>query len=62
MSPFVIFLGYNLISIAECGLKSETLRQYLPKGVSIAGLSQRQCNAIARKLSTRLCCKDHFRG
>jgi IS30 family transposase len=29
------------------------LRQYLPKGVSMAGLSQHQCNAIARKLNTR---------
>jgi hypothetical protein len=29
------------------------LRQYLPKGASMAGLSQHQCNAIARKLNTR---------
>jgi transposase, IS30 family len=29
------------------------IRQYLPKGVSMAGLSQRQCNSIARKLNTR---------
>jgi IS30 family transposase len=29
------------------------LRQYLPKGVSMAGLSQQQCNAIAKKLNTR---------
>ena len=29
------------------------LRQYLPKGDSMAGLSQQQCNAIARKLNTR---------
>lgn len=29
------------------------LRQYLPKGMSMAGLSQRQCNAIAKKLNTR---------
>ena len=29
------------------------LRQYLPKGKSMAGLSQQQCNAIARKLNTR---------
>jgi transposase, IS30 family len=29
------------------------IRQYLPKGRSMAGLSQRQCNAIARKLNTR---------
>jgi transposase, IS30 family len=29
------------------------LRQYLPKGASLAGLSQQQCNAIARKLNTR---------
>ena len=29
------------------------LRQYLPKGVSMAGLTQQQCNAIARKLNTR---------
>ena len=29
------------------------VRQYLPKGVSMAGLTQYQCNAIARKLNTR---------
>jgi transposase, IS30 family len=29
------------------------LRQYLPKGTSMAGLTQYQCNAIARKLNTR---------
>ena len=29
------------------------IRQYLPKGVSMAGLSQHQCNAIARQLNTR---------
>ena len=29
------------------------LRRYLPKGMSMAGLSQQQCNAIARKLHTR---------
>jgi IS30 family transposase len=29
------------------------IRQYLPKGESMAGLSQHQCNAIARKLNTR---------
>jgi len=29
------------------------LRQYLPKGVSMAGLSQHRCNAIAHKLNTR---------
>jgi IS30 family transposase len=29
------------------------LRQYLPKGQSMAGLSQHQCHAIARKLNTR---------
>ena len=29
------------------------IRQYLPKGASLAGLSQHQCNAIARKLNTR---------
>jgi transposase, IS30 family len=29
------------------------LRQYLPEGVSMAGLSQHQCNAVARKLDTR---------
>jgi transposase, IS30 family len=29
------------------------IRQYLPKGVSMAGLSQHQCNAIARNLNTR---------
>jgi IS30 family transposase len=29
------------------------LRQYLPKGVSMAALTQHHCNAIARKLNTR---------
>ena len=29
------------------------LRQYLPKGASMAGLSQHQCNAIARELNAR---------
>ena len=29
------------------------LRQYLPRGVSMAGLTQHQCNAIARRLNTR---------
>ena len=29
------------------------IRQYLPKGVSMAGLTQHQCNAIARELNTR---------
>ena len=29
------------------------IRQYLPKGVSMAAVSQHQCNAIARKLNTR---------
>jgi IS30 family transposase len=29
------------------------IRQYLPKGASMAGLSQRRCHAIARKLNTR---------
>jgi IS30 family transposase len=29
------------------------IRQYLPKGVSMAGLSQHRCNAIASKLNTR---------
>ncbi len=29
------------------------IRQYLPKGKSMAGLSQQLCNAIARKLNTR---------
>jgi IS30 family transposase len=29
------------------------LRQYLPKGMSMAGLTQHQCNAIARRLNTR---------
>jgi IS30 family transposase len=29
------------------------IRQYLPKGASLAGLSQQRCNAIARKLNTR---------
>ncbi|HEX6182322.1 MAG TPA: IS30 family transposase [Pyrinomonadaceae bacterium] len=29
------------------------VRQYLPKGVSMAGLTQQQCNAIARRLNTR---------
>ena len=29
------------------------IRQYLPKGTSMAGLSQQQCNAIAHRLNTR---------
>jgi IS30 family transposase len=29
------------------------IRQYLPKGMSMAGLTQQQCNAIARKLNAR---------
>jgi IS30 family transposase len=29
------------------------IRQYLPKGTSMAGLTQQQCHAIARKLNTR---------
>ncbi len=29
------------------------IRQYLPKGISMEGLTQQQCNAIARKLNTR---------
>jgi len=29
------------------------IRQYLPKGTSMAALSQQQCNSIARKLNTR---------
>ena len=29
------------------------IRQYLPKGASMAGLSQQHCNAIAQKLNTR---------
>jgi IS30 family transposase len=29
------------------------IRQYLPKGQSMAGLTQHRCNAIARKLNTR---------
>jgi transposase, IS30 family len=29
------------------------IRQYLPKGASMAGLSQHRCNAIARQLNTR---------
>jgi transposase, IS30 family len=29
------------------------IRQYLPKGKSMAGLSQHQCNAIARKINMR---------
>ena len=29
------------------------IRQYLPKGMSMAGLTQHRCNAIARKLNTR---------
>jgi IS30 family transposase len=29
------------------------IRQYLPKGTSMAGVSQQQCNAIARKLNMR---------
>ena len=29
------------------------IRQYLPKGTGMAGLSQQQCNSIARRLNTR---------
>ena len=29
------------------------IRQYLPKGVSMAGVTQKQCDAIAHKLNTR---------
>lgn len=29
------------------------LRQYLPKGSSMVGLTQHRCNAIARQLNTR---------
>jgi IS30 family transposase len=29
------------------------IRQYLPKGESMAGLNQQQCNSIARQLNTR---------
>jgi IS30 family transposase len=29
------------------------IRQYLPRGASMAGLSQPRCNAIARKLNLR---------
>jgi IS30 family transposase len=29
------------------------IRQYLPKGSSMAGLTQHRCNAVARKLNTR---------
>jgi IS30 family transposase len=29
------------------------IRQYLPKGTSLAGLTQHRCNAIAKKLNTR---------
>lgn len=29
------------------------IRQYLPRGMSMAGLSQHHCNSIARKLNTR---------
>jgi len=29
------------------------IRQYLPKGESMAGLSQQRCNAIAHKINTR---------
>ena len=29
------------------------LRQYLPKRTSLAGLTQRHCNALARRLNTR---------
>ena len=32
---------------------SGLVRQHLPKGESRAGLSQQQCNAVARKLNTR---------
>lgn len=40
----------------ERGLNENTnglIRQYLPKGQSMAKLTQRDCNAIARKLNTR---------
>jgi IS30 family transposase len=29
------------------------IRQYLPKGISMEGLTQLQCNAIAKKLNNR---------
>lgn len=29
------------------------VRQYLPKGESMAGITRQQCNAIAQKLNTR---------
>ena len=29
------------------------VRQYLPEGASMSGLSQHRCNAIARRLNTR---------
>ena len=29
------------------------IRQYLPKGVTLAGVTQRECNAIAEKLNNR---------
>jgi transposase, IS30 family len=29
------------------------IRQYLPRGTSMAGLSQQVCNTIARKLNTK---------
>jgi IS30 family transposase len=37
------------------------IRQYLPKGTSMAGLSQQQCNAIARKLNRRPCKRLGFK-
>jgi len=37
------------------------LRQYLPKGQSMAALSQQRCNAIARKLNTRPRKRSGFR-
>lgn len=37
------------------------LRQYLPKGSSMAGLSQQQCNFIARKLNQRPCKRLGFK-
>jgi IS30 family transposase len=41
------------VSAEDFALVDGLLRQYLPKGASMAALSQHQCNAIARKLNTR---------
>ena len=58
-------LGFGLVSRAwfatpyrawERGTNENTnglIRQYVPKGQSMAGLTQRDCTVIARQLNTR---------